>query len=640
MAIVKMNKITVYGMIRDRDKVLKLLHKAGAVQIEKIDDEALGRENTDRLQSRISHDTELVSKALDILSEYAPIKKPFLKAREHSSPDARIDKANLKKCCEQLISLKKQIDQNSDDIRKIDERQSSLIPYYSLDIPLNVNETNSTYIKAGKVQGLVTADDIERLSQEFDDLKLHAEILSSSKEQTALWIIYRKDSDNIEEFLQRLRFEEFSLKTPSPPEEAANRLEKQRQVLERDSQTRIEKIKSLADNTTDLQLMYDTLLLKQQRCDALSDLGRTRYVFVLNGYLPQKRTREITDILENHNCVCETESAEGLEDTPKAFKNGGFASAVEGITETYSMPSPHDIDPNPIMAFFYYLFFGMMFSDAGYGLLVMIVCGILAFGNRLEKRQKNMFRMFFFCGISTTFWGFMYGSFFGNVISTVSETFLGHTAVLRPLWIDPVSEPLKLLIFSVILGLIQILVGMGINFYMLMRERKIADAFFNVGLWMMVLIFAATLAAGMGFSNIILADIGKYGLLAGAIGLICTQGRHNTGFFSKLFGGVISLYNVTSYVSDILSYSRLMALGLATGVIANVVNILGSISGNVVIFILISIVGHSMNFAINMLGAYVHTNRLQYVEFYSKFYEGGGRAFKPFALKTKYYNFE
>jgi len=284
-----------------------------------------------------------------------------------------------------------------------------------------------------------------------------------------------------------------------------------------------------------------------------------------------------------------------------------------------------------------------MFSDAGYGLLLALVCGYLGFGKRLEKSKRENYKMFFFCGISTTFWGFLFGGFFGDIIYTVSATFLGKEIKLTPIWLDPISQAMSLLIFSVALGMVQILVGLSIKFYILCRRKKIADAVCDVGFWMIILLGICSLATGMGLQMPVFSAIGTWTSLSGAAGLLVTGGRKSKNIAGKIFGGVVGLYNITGYVSDALSYCRLMALGLATGAIANVANMLGAMFGSSVIgiflFVIIAIFGHCLNFAMNMLGAYVHTNRLQYVEFFSKFYEGGGRKFAPFRMNTKYYQF-
>ena len=324
------------------------------------------------------------------------------------------------------------------------------------------------------------------------------------------------------------------------------------------------------------------------------------------------------------------------------FSNNSFFGAVEQITSDYSMPSKNDIDPNPIMAFFYYLFFGMMFSDAGYGIILMIACGILGFSGVLERKKRRIYKMFFYCGVSTTFWGIMYGSFFGDLIDTVSKVFFNSNISLKPVLLNPTQKPLELLIISVAFGVVHILTALSISFYIKWRQNKKIDAICDSGFWIMVISGIGMYC--IGFTGVgALKSIGIFLTLTGFFGLILTGGRNKKNIFGKIFGGVLSLYDITSYIGDALSYSRLMALGLATGVIASVINVLGSLGGKgvvgVIVFVVVSVFGHGLNFAINCLGAYVHTNRLQYVEFYQKFYEGGGRRFNPFAMNTRYYNF-
>lgn len=652
MALLKMKRISVYGLNTNRKAVLEQLHKSGIVEVFEPDCSKLGlaKKNVTKSINQFDGYMKSAKAALSILDEYMPHKTGFffnsnrriLPLNYYSMKSAKSDEV-LKKV-HHIIKLSDNIKTNLDNIRKIEEKQIALGPFIKLDVPMKVTETENTKIVAGSLSGLWDEIEfnIELSSARIDNL--YFEILEASKEQTMIWLIYPKcDDKKISTFLQKFGFIEpnFSL-SHHLPKEKIEVLERAKNELKSEIDKLIEEIKSLDEYRNDIELFFDHLKLRKEKYDVLSKLGLTEHSFLLEGYIPEKYSKKLKSKLESeYEVYIELFDPEDESIAPKEFENNAFVSPVEGITETYSMPSVVDIDPNPIMSFFYYLFFGMMFSDAGYGLLVMLVCGYLGFSKRLEKIKRKTYRMFFYCGLSTTFWGLMYGSFFGSMINTVSVTFFNKDIALKPVWIDPVSEPLTLLIFSIALGLVQILVGMGIKFYMLWKQGKKIDAIYDVGFWMLVLTSIGIFAAGFALNISVVSTIGIVLTIIGALGLVFTQGRHSKNIVGKIFGGIISLYDITNYVSDALSYSRLMALGLATGVIANVVSILGSIAGSGIVgaisFILISIIGHAMNFAINMLGAYVHTNRLQYVEFFGKFYEGGGRKFNPFRMNTEYH---
>ena len=243
-----------------------------------------------------------------------------------------------------------------------------------------------------------------------------------------------------------------------------------------------------------------------------------------------------------------------------------------------------------------------------------------------------MVKMFAICGISTVVWGFLFGTFFGDAVGVIASTFFGSSLTLPPLWFDPVNDPITLLIVSFVVGFIHILVGLGLKMFMLIRDGHYFSAIFDVGCWVLLLIGIPVVLFSV--------PVGIALIAVGAVGLILTQGRDKKGILGKIIGGVGSLYGITGYMSDILSYSRILALGLSAGVIGSVFNKLGSLGGaniiGVILFIVIFAVGHLLNLALSTLGAYVHASRLQFIEFFSKFYESGGRKFDEFGIQLKY----
>ena len=649
--ITSMKKITVYGIAKDRKTIMESLQKSGCVEINQsqIDDETLTRVDVSDQILQFERYISSAAQALVILDEYVPEKTGLFSARKPISLDYyTMNPEEAKSVGDdvfEIIALSKKIQENKINIGRIQAKILALEPWLGLDVPMNLDHTKLTKIGLYQLPFEADAEKMDELLGQTAEL-VYYELIYCTKDQSCIFMVYLKqEEERVEKALREAGFVQpsFSLSHRIPQDKVAH-LEHDAKILEDEIADMEGRIIEYGQKRESIKLLYDHIILRRDKYRELSKLQLTKEAFILTGFIPQKYSEKMKQRLEQ-KAVCEVilEDLTDEEEAPVLFENNGFAAPVETITKTYAMPSKNDIDPNLIMSFFYYLFFGMMFSDAGYGILVVIVTGYLAFFSHAEQSTKKTMKMFFFCGISTTFWGLMYGSFFGNVVNTVSLTFFGQEVALKPLWLDPVKDPLTLLIFSVALGMIQIIIGLSIKFYMLWRQGKKLDAVFDVGFWIVLLLGACVLAAGGGLGLSAMLQVGIWMLVAAAVGLVLTQGRDKKNIFAKFFGGIISLYDITSYVSDALSYSRLMALGLATGVIAQVVNTMGTLAGGTVqgaiIFVLIFIVGHGMNFAINMLGAYVHTNRLQYVEFFSKFYEGGGREFAPLAMNTKYYMF-
>jgi len=273
-----------------------------------------------------------------------------------------------------------------------------------------------------------------------------------------------------------------------------------------------------------------------------------------------------------------------------------------------------------------------MLGDAGYGLIIVIGTLFAMKKFQLQGILGNLVKLMFFCGISTTIWGLLFGSVFGNFSYAVFGTEIN--AVI----FDPMSDPMNFLIMSLVIGVIHLMAGMGIKAYMMIKKGDWLGAFSDVVTWYLVFIGVGLLFVGLG-------HIGQWLIIAGVAGLLLTKGRHQKNIIKKFFSGLISLYGVVGFLSDILSYSRLLALGIATAVIAMVFNTLGTLAGvdnvlGIIMLIVVFIIGHAFNLAISALGAYVHTARLQYVEFFGKFYTGGGKAFKPLSFKNKYIRLE
>ena len=410
-------------------------------------------------------------------------------------------------------------------------------------------------------------------------------------------------------------------------------------------------VQSLAKEREAIRILADDYRVRADKYEVLGRLPQSERTFLIKGYAPARDTGRIEELEKQFTCVVDMEEAGEDEEVPTLLSNNSFSASMEGIVESYGLPKKGEFDPTTIMSFFYVFFFGMMLSDAAYGAIIAVACFIvLKKFPRMSQGMYQSIKMFFYCGISTLIWGILFGGYFGNIVDIVSQKFFGTTVSIPALWFIPLNDPMKLLIYSMLFGVIHLFVGLGIKGYMCLKEKRIMDFFCDVVLWFMLLtglilmllpseIFTSISQIQIAFPDF-LNLLAKVLAIGGAVGILLMSGRDKKNPGLRIALGAYDLYNITGWLSDVLSYSRLLALGLATGVIASVINQMGSMLPNnivgVIFFVIIFIVGHTLNLAINLLGAYVHTNRLQFVEFFGKFYEGGGKAFHPFAPDTKY----
>ena len=402
----------------------------------------------------------------------------------------------------------------------------------------------------------------------------------------------------------------------------------------------------------ELERTEDYFRVRAQKYRVLGELWQSRTVFFLEGYVPEAAAEKVkARILEHFAAQVEIRDPEAGEQAPVLLKNGRIAESVQGVLESFGLPRRGETDPTAVMWVFYVFFFGMMLADAAYGFLVAASCGILLLRFRgMPEAWRRSVKLFFWCGISTLIWGVLFGSYFGDALDVAAEAFWGvrlpeGESLLPAVWFAPIQDPMKMLLYAMLFGLIHLLTGLAIRGLRYLREKRYGDFFCQVVLWYVLLagllllllpgeIFRSVTGIRLDFP-LALTAAGKILAAAGALGILLFAGRRAQNPAVRLALGAYELYGVTGWLGDVLSYSRLLALGLATGVIASVINQMGVMLGPVGFFV-VFLAGHLLNLAINLLGAYVHTCRLQYVEFFGKFYEGGGRPFAPFAQETKY----
>lgn len=675
MAKLPMKRIEVFGLISNRKAILEALQRFGVIEPSNIDLTDSGFKKTDTASAAASFIKagETLSRALDVLNKYDPEGVPLLSMLSGKKMLSVQQYYQTVDNSDRALSIAREINEldknNSELMADISKRESdinSLKPWLSLDVPMDYKGTKKTVMHIGTIPDKAELTQIltkyaELLSEhgKADDPRMAAEfvIISSEAEISCIAVFcLRSSSREVESVLRGMGFTRPNFIASDTPlniienlnAEIANNRERIRQNTER--------IKYLTKHRTLLKFMVDYYSMRTEKYRVLGDINQRDKFFVFCGYLPEKYAERVFDELtRKYNAAVEICDPADTESPPVLLENNSFSEPVETVLETYSMPSRHEIDPTFIMSLFYYFLFGLMLSDAGYGLLMILGCGICLLKYRdMDSGLRKSIKMFFYCGISTFIWGVLFGGYFGDAIQVISSTFFGKTVAIPPLWFEPIRDPMRMLVFSFAVGIIHVFTGLGIKFYQLIKNGDIKSAVCDVVFWYLLVGGAIVYLLSMqmfvdmtGLKFILPHSVGNIAAVCagiGALGIVLFGGRASRNPGKRLAKGLYELYGVTSYLSDILSYSRLLALGLATGVIAQVFNQMGSMFGGgivgAIVFIVVFVIGHTLNMAINLLGAYVHTNRLQFVEFFGKFFEGGGEKFKPFSVKTKYFKFK
>ena len=669
MAILQMRQVDICGLKTERKAIMEKLQSMGVLEITQIESD-LGLTRMDTLSARQQFDrnVQLIEQALAILDTYAPQKQSLLASFAGKEVigkqdymvtihrrDKTVDKAGS------IVKKAKSIAENKAQIQKLETQIESLRPWEKLGIPMNYKGTEKTAVFIGSMPAGTTLESIYALIAEKceGDVPCDVDIIGSDQDAVNLAVMCLKEHGQaVEDALWSGGFARPSQPTHRVPADKISRLEAQIGELKEKIEEQEKRIVEQAEDREELRRASDYFRNRSEKYAALGNVSQSESAFFLHGYVPAEAAPALEKAIgEDLGAVVEISDLTEDDPGPTCLRNNKFSESVEGVLESYGLPTRGHVDPSFIMSIFYVIFFGMMFSDAGYGIIMLAACGIvlLKFGKTLSTGLKKMVKLFFFCGISTAFWGFMYGSFFGDALDVIAKTFFGYTGegpVLKPLWFEPMGQPMRLLVWCMFFGLIHLFFGLGIKGWEYLKDKDYVGFVSDVLSWFLFIIGLVLLLlpselfgsiAGDAFDFSGLASLGTVAKVLTLIGLaliLVMQERGQKNWVLRILLGAYDVYGVSGWLSDVLSYSRLLALGLATGVIAQVINMMGSMGGRsvigVIMFIIVFIVGHALNFAINVLGAYVHTNRLQFVEFFGKFYEGGGRPFKAFQTANKY----
>ncbi len=673
MAVVPMKRVTIYALKKQRKTILEALQRSGVLDVQEMDLAMYGFERTDTAPSRATFIKAVQNAwaALEVLADYVPEETGMFAALEGRKPVSVQDYHAFAQHVEQtaaaaaqLLAMAKEVAEWKAEIVRRQAQIQMLQPWLNLDLPMAFPGTKKTAAMVGTFSEQRSLEELlveygQLIAKEEGTEKRDADfhVISTTPEQTCVIVFCLKsEAPAVETVLRNMGFARPSVPVTAVPLEGVQEQKKEINRLQKQIAQTEDNIVRLAPFRADFKWMMDYYTMRIEKYEVLEKVNQQRHVFAVSGYAPEQAAVQLENMLcSQYAAAVEVEPVTAEETPPVLLHNGPLTAPVESVLETYSLPGKGEIDPTAIMAVFYYVLFGLMLSDAAYGILMMLACGFSLHKFRnMELGMKKTLNMFFYCGISTTFWGVLFGSYFGDAVTVISQTFFGRTVAIAPLWFAPVEEPMRMLVFSFAIGIVHIFAGLGIKLYQTARAGDWQGAVFDVICWYLVVgggvvyLLSMPMFVEMAALPFILPPVtgtaAAVCAAAGAFGIILFGGRSSKNPAKRLAKGLYALYGVTGYLSDILSYSRLLALGLATGVIATVFNKMGSMFGGgvlgAVLFTAVFVIGHTLNIGINLLGAYVHTNRLQFVEFFGKFYDGGGRRYQPYGVHTKFYKIE
>lgn len=641
MAIVKMNKFTLLAFESEKEKLLKKIQSSSEVEFINLQDEekvegnevfeSLSKDDLDAETTLIEENVSKTRSALDFLKEFVAEVGGLkaLKAGKESLTldelEVKVENSNWEVVYSEVKKMERELATLENEKTKLLGEIEILEPWQSFDAPLG--ELNS-FEKVVTFLGVISSQNLENMKNEIESefKESYIEVISNTDQDSYVFVMTMKErAEEMDEVLKNFGFSAFQTKY----KEKASVLVEEFKLKIKEIEAQKADLRGVLSNYREekrtLELAYEYYSNILLRKEASENFLKTDRVVVIQGWVPKNDNSSLEGIIQSsvgdmYYLEFEEVKEEEVAEVPVKLHNKGPAAAFDSITEMYSLPRYDEIDPTPLLTPFYLVFFGMMVADLGYG-LVLFAGSLLAMKLlNLDEAQEKFAKFFMYLSIATTVAGAVFGTAFGFELS------FGL--------INPSRDTNLLLILSVGFGVIQIFFGLFIKAYMLIRDKQYLYALFDVGSWIMLLI-----GLPMIFFDGPISLVGKVLAIVGSILIILTQGRDEETKGAQIGQGLYALYGITGYVGDLVSYTRLMALGIAGGSIAAALNlIIGMFPGIAVIIVgpLFFIAAHTFNMLLSLLGAYVHTARLQYVEYFSKFYEGGGKAFTPFRTINKF----
>ena len=647
MAILKMKKLRLIAVRSNKEELLRELIRHGCVEISELEGELHGtdiealvhRESSDVASLKSRHTT--LTHAIDLLDHYAPKKGKLLSAKPELDDRVLLDDTGLAGA----LKVAEGIESYDARIKRISAEESrqrgviqSLQPWLDLDLPLGTEGTERCAVLLGTIPARTELGQVEAALEQIDAESELFCVHEEKKEHYVVFVCMREKLAEMQECLRGFGFSAASFAGVSTSaKECSAEARSELQSLATEKENCVQYIVGEAVRRDELKLAADRVSVQISLAEAGDKLYGTDSAVIMEGWYPEEREAELNEVFERFGCAWEALVPEEDEypNVPVKLKNNKITNALNMVTNMYSLPAYGSLDPNPLMAPFFILFYGLMMADMGYG-IIMILAAVIAMKKMKPRAGSLSFcQLLLYCGIATFIMGAITGGFFGDALVKIGGI-LGKPEGWGelPSLFTPLNDTVYVLVGSMALGLIHLNTGLAISFIKKIKHGQIADAIWEEGsLWVTlagIILYVLKIGSVSGVPVV---------LIIGAVMIFYGGSRGSKGIFGKLGSLFGTLYNTaTGWFGDILSYTRIMALMLAGSVIATVFNTIGAIANSFWLFIPIFIIGHGLNFALNLLGCYVHDLRLQCLEYFGKFYEDGGRPFDPLTVKTKYYN--
>jgi len=649
MGITRMKKIQIGALREDLPQISKILQELGVIEVTGFTESESGQDaffkTTADFSNQISEaDRRLaeIARALGFLEQIAPVKpniiEQFSGIKTYVTPKEREQLlAKESRVIELLAELQRcetEISQIQSERAKVTALFETFNLWKDLDLSWEALQGNSTIqiILASVSQPSTEAKAvIESL-----EVPYYLEVVSENQNGTQFLLSFEREHyHEFQQVLSKINANIVHLPDYGSSVQAKlDELQKELARLDAYEQNVREQVRALNAERPLLQVFYDHNLSEKIRLETLQQLVYSQRCFVMTGWVPAEQLLRVENTLKRNNIryILEEVEPQPDEEIPTVLRNQKWATPFEYLVHSYSLPQYKEIDPTPIIAPFFFIFFGIAMGDAGYGLVLALICAGLLIKLKMGPMGRRISWMFLISGFGAVIFGLITGSIFS--LENINFKLF-----------NPLENPILLLIIALGLGVIQLFLGLFISAYATVREGRWIDALCNQGTLIFFLAMAILVmikdAVGLSlYSNTLM-----YLLLIAAASMVLANVRGKKGilgFIGGILGGFYNIYGTIGFFSDILSYSRLMALGLSGGVMGGIMNqlawmlvegipIVGWLLGATVFLF-----GHCLNLALSLLGAYVHSSRLQYLEFFGKFFEGGGKPFTPLENKQKY----